>query len=68
MKDKGRVKEAIHCYVTAARLMPRFAAAHSNLGSILKEQGKLQQAIAHYHEAVAIDPRFADAYSNMGNA
>ena len=38
MKDKGLVKEAIHCYVTAARLMPQFAAAHSNLGSILYDQ------------------------------
>lgn len=62
------LQEAIHCYVTAVRLMPRFAAAHSNLGSLLKEQGKLDQALAHYHEAIAIDPTFADAYSNMGNA
>ena len=35
------MKEAIHCYVTAVRLMPKFAAVHSNLGSVLKEQGKL---------------------------
>ena len=49
-------------YMTAARLMPRFAAAHSNLGSILKEQGKIDQALAHYHEAIGIDPIFADAY------
>lgn len=27
--------------MTAVRLMPKFAAAHSNLGSVLKEQGKL---------------------------
>jgi protein O-GlcNAc transferase len=33
LKDKGFVKEAIHCYVTAIRLMPSFAAAHSNLGT-----------------------------------
>jgi protein O-GlcNAc transferase len=67
MKDKGFVKEAIHCYVTAIRLMPNFAAAHSNLGSIFKEQGKTEQALAHYHEAIQIDPLFADAYSNLGN-
>ena len=48
--------------------MPRFAAAHSNLGSILKEQGKSQQAIAHYQQAIDIDPMFAGAYSNLGNA
>lgn len=38
------IKEAIHCYVTAVRLMPKFAAVHSNLGSVLKEQGKLVRA------------------------
>lgn len=38
---QGMIKEAIHCYVTAVRLMPKFAAVHSNLGSVLKEQGKL---------------------------
>jgi protein O-GlcNAc transferase len=48
--------------------MPRFAAAHSNLASILKEQGKIDQAVSHYMEAIQIDPRFADAYSNLGNA
>ena len=67
MKDKGLIQEAIHCYVTAVRLMPKFAAAHSNLGSVLKEQGKLDQALAHYQEAISIDPNFSDAYSNMGN-
>jgi len=54
--------------MTACRLMPRFAAAHSNLGSILKEQGKSQQAIAHYQQAIDIDPMFAGAYSNLGSA
>jgi len=33
MIDKGYIKEAIHCYVTAIRLMPKFSAAHSNLGT-----------------------------------
>lgn len=35
MIDKGYIKEAIHCYVTAIRLMPKFSAAHSNLGMYL---------------------------------
>ena len=63
----GQMKEAVHCYVTAIRLMPNFAAAHSNLASVLKEQGKVEEALAHYHEAVTIDPLFSDGYSNMGN-
>lgn len=48
--------------------MPRFSAAHSNLGSVFKEQGKLDQSVAHYLEAISIDPQFADAYCNLGNA
>ena len=47
--------------------MPEFAAAHSNLASILQMQGKLQDALKHYKEAIRIHPNFADAYSNMGN-
>ena len=48
-------------------MYPDFAAAHSNLASILQQQGKLQEAILHYKEAIRIAPTFADAYSNMGN-
>ena len=29
LKDKGLIKEALHCYMTAIRLMPAFAAASS---------------------------------------
>lgn len=47
--------------------MPEFAAAHSNLASILQMQGRLQEALLHYKEAIRIHPNFADAYSNMGN-
>jgi tetratricopeptide (TPR) repeat protein len=44
------------------RLLPSFAAAHSNLASILKEQGRFDQAIAHYQQALIADPKFSDAY------
>ncbi len=50
-----------------AQIFPEFAAAHSNLASILQQQGKLHEAIMHYKEAIRIAPTFADAYSNMGN-
>lgn len=49
------------------KIYPEFAAAHSNLASILQQQGRLQEAIEHYKEAIKISPTFADAYSNMGN-
>jgi len=49
------------------QVFPEFAAAHSNLASVLQQQGKLQEALLHYKEAIRISPTFADAYSNMGN-
>ena len=32
LKECGYIKECIHCYVTAIRLNPLYATAHSNLG------------------------------------
>ena len=34
--------------------MPEFAAAHSNLASILQMQGKLRDALIHYKEAIRL--------------
>lgn len=48
-------------------MFPEFAAAHSNLASVLQQQGKLNEALLHYKEAIRISSTFADAYSNMGN-
>jgi len=62
----SKVREAVHCYVTAARLLPRFAAAHANLGALLQEHGKLGQGLAHLHQAIALDPALSEAYCNMG--
>lgn len=35
--------------------MPEFAAAHSNLASILQMQGKLKDALNHYRDAIRYD-------------
>lgn len=34
------------------QVFPEFAAAHSNLASVLQQQGKLQEALMHYKEAI----------------
>ena len=34
------------------QIVPEFAAAHSNLASILQMQGKLQEALVHYKDAI----------------
>uniref|UniRef100_A0A8C6ERX6 UDP-N-acetylglucosamine--peptide N-acetylglucosaminyltransferase 110 kDa subunit n=1 Tax=Marmota marmota marmota TaxID=9994 RepID=A0A8C6ERX6_MARMA len=64
---QGNIEEAVRLYRKALEVFPEFAAAHSNLASVLQQQGKLQEALMHYKEAIRISPTFADAYSNMGN-
>ena len=39
-------------YLKALEVFPEFAAAHSNLASILQQQGKLNEALMHYKEAI----------------
>ena len=45
---QGKPNEALLCYQTAITINPAFAAAHSNLASLLKERGPafIQQARA----------------------
>jgi tetratricopeptide (TPR) repeat protein len=46
-------------YLKALEVFPEFAAAHSNLASVLQQQGKLNEALMHYKEAIRIQPTFA---------
>jgi len=39
-------------YRRALEVLPDFAAAHSNLASILQMQGRLEDALLHYKEAI----------------
>lgn len=66
-REQGYIEEATRLYLKALEVFPEFAAAHSNLASVLQQQGKLTEALLHYKEAIRIQPSFADAYSNMGN-
>ena len=46
-------------------LDPGRAAAHNNLGNLLKEVGRIDEAVAAYRRALDADPAFATAASNM---
>ena len=39
-------------HVFRPQIVPDFAAAHSNIASILQMQGKLQEALQHYKRAI----------------
>eukprot|EP00605_Chrysophyceae_sp_TOSAG23-4_P000760 GSChrysophyteH1.ASY1.ANO1.849.1 assembled CDS len=57
---------AIHCYVTSIRLLPTYAAAHSNLGNVLNEQdGHTAEALQCYQSALKAKPEYPDALANM---
>lgn len=46
------MEEATRLYLKALEVFPEFAAAHSNLASVLQQQGKLTDALLHYKEAI----------------
>lgn len=62
---QGYTEDATRLYLKALEVFPEFAAAHSNLASILQQQGKLNEALMHYKEAIRIQPTFADAYRSV---
>jgi len=71
LKLLGRRWEAHECYQAALRVDPCFAAAHSNLGALLKEIGgppALQLALTHLAAAVRSNPSLAEPHVGMGDA
>ena len=59
---------AEHDYRKAIDIIPDYAPAHENLGSLLVYQGKLDEAIAQFHEALQADPDSLIAHEQLGDA
>ncbi|MBY0578146.1 MAG: tetratricopeptide repeat protein [Burkholderiales bacterium] len=59
-------KDALFAMQNAAKLLPRDAEAHYNLGNALKGMGHLEGAVKSYRQAIEIKPDFAEACCNMG--
>lgn len=53
------IEEATRLYLKALDVFPDFAAAHSNLASVLQQQGKLNEALMHYKEAIRLVKLFS---------
>ena len=68
LAGEGQIEEAIKAYQQAISINPQFAAAHHNLGVLLRRQGLLNEAIESYTRATAIQPDYVDAHYNLGNA
>jgi predicted O-linked N-acetylglucosamine transferase (SPINDLY family) len=65
--DLKRVDAAIGCYQRALAIAPAFAAAHNNLGNMLREKELFAEAMESYRRALDLKPGFAEAHNNLGN-
>jgi hypothetical protein len=68
LADQARFDEAVAAYDRALALNPRYAEAHTNLGSAYKEQGRLEEAIACYDYALWLRPDDATTHWNRSLA
>ena len=63
----GRDDEVLHHYTEAARLLPEFAEAQSNVGTLLKEMQRYPEAAATFEKAIRVKPVLCEAYKNLGS-
>ena len=65
-REQGYIEDATRYYLKALEVFPEFAAAHSNLASILQQQGKLNEALMHYKEAIRYGLKQIKAVGSWG--
>jgi len=63
---EGKYNEAVKYYREAVRINPDNAAAHYNLGVLLKGLKRYDEAEEEYRKAMRADPDFAAVYYNLG--
>ena len=66
--DQGDLKGAARAYGEASRLDKGFAAAHSNLGDVLRLLGRIEDSLKAYRLAVRADPDNGPIHYNFGIA
>ena len=64
----GRQDEVLHHYSMAAKLMPTFAEALSNVGTGFKERGRHEEAATRFQMAIGAKPTLCEAYKNLGSS
>jgi tetratricopeptide (TPR) repeat protein len=65
---KGRLSEAIECYINAIKLDLNNAKAYCKLANILFSQGNIESAIGGYERALDINPKYIEAHLNLALA
>ncbi|MFN0020548.1 MAG: tetratricopeptide repeat protein [Pirellulaceae bacterium] len=68
LDENGRKAEALSCYRKAVKLDPNYAAAYSNLGSLLGAQkGSWDEAISYCRKSIELQPKHPWNHDNLGN-
>ena len=65
LKKRGRLEEAIACYMRTVVLRPDWAETHNDLGSALLDGNRLDESINCYGRALAIKPDYVVAHNNL---
>jgi tetratricopeptide (TPR) repeat protein len=65
--DPGRWREAVAAYERALALVPDYADAHCNLGTVHYGQGRRGAALACFRRALDADPLHLEANFNLAN-
>ncbi len=64
-QEKGLFELAIAQYEEAIRIMPRYIAAHMQLGDIFTSQRRYDRALMEYKIAIDISPVLPEAHHNI---
>jgi tetratricopeptide (TPR) repeat protein len=66
LAKRGRFDRAVELFQESARIDPKLAEAHAQLGAALLARGDLETAGPPLHRAIELEPNLADAHYNLG--
>jgi protein O-mannosyl-transferase len=65
--NRGKYKDAIRYYFSAALLKPDHFAVHNNLGAAYMKDGQLEKAVKEYLKDIEINPKWAQPHEMLAN-
>ncbi len=68
LERRGRLQEALHCYMRANQVDPMALLPYYNKGNVLTKIGRNEEAIVEYHRALHLYPGFTKARINLALA